>query len=83
VVLTLANTMEAPVSVHIQGTAVRLLDGMDDGWKPWWHDTVPVGPKSTVRVAFVAEAPGRWPIIAQRVGDGAVVTSRAFEVTPA
>nr|WP_246441811.1 multicopper oxidase family protein [Xanthobacter tagetidis] len=83
VVLTLANTMEAPVSVHIQGTAVRLLDGMDDGWKPWWHDTVPVGPKSTVRVAFLADAPGRWPIIVQRVGDGAVVTSRAFEVTPA
>ncbi|MFG1359284.1 multicopper oxidase family protein, partial [Xanthobacter pseudotagetidis] len=82
VVLTLSNTMEAPVSVHIQGTPVRLLDGMDDGWKPWWHDTVPVAPKSTVRVAFLADSPGRWPIIAQRVGDGAVVASRAYEVTP-
>lgn len=83
VVLTLTNTMEAPVSVHIQGTPVRLLDGKDDGWKPWWHDTVPVAPKETVRVAFLAESPGRWPIIAQRGGDGAVVASRAYEVTPA
>ncbi len=83
VVLALTNTLDVPVSVSIQGNPVRMLDGLDDGWKPWWHDTVPVNPKATVRVAFIARGPGLWPIIAQRGGDGAVVTSRTYEVTPA
>lgn len=82
VVLTLANSLDAPVSVHIAGHPVRLLDGLDDGWKPWWHDTVPVPAKSTVRVAFRAGTPGRWPVVAQRGGDGEVVASRTYEVTP-
>lgn len=83
VVLTLANTLDVPVSVRIQGHPVRLLDGLDDGWKPWWHDTVAVGPKATARVAFLAQTPGRWSIIGQRGGDGALVANAAYEVTPA
>lgn len=81
VVLTLANSLDAPVSVHIAGHPVRLLDGLDDGWKPWWHDTVPVPAKATVRVAFRASTPGIWSIVGQRGGDGAVVASRTYEVT--
>lgn len=82
VVLTLANSLDAPVAVHIAGHPVRLLDGLDDGWKPWWHDTVPVPAKATVRVAFRASLPGTWSIVGQRGGDGAVVASRTYEVTP-
>lgn len=81
VVLALVNGLDVPVSVSIQGNPVRLLDALDDGWKPWWHDTVPVAPKATVRVAFLAQKTGRWPIIAQRGGDGAVVARRVYEVT--
>lgn len=81
VVITLANSLDAPVSVHIAGHPVRLLDGLDDGWKPWWHDTVPVPAKTTVRVAFLAGTTGKWSIIAQRGGDGEVVATRTYEVT--
>jgi len=60
---------------------VRLLDAIYDGWQPWWHDTVPVPPKATVRVGFKAQAPGRWPVVARRAGDGTVLARTAYEVT--
>lgn len=81
VVLALANSLDAPVSVNIAGHPARLLDGLDDGWKPWWHDTVPVPAKTTVRVAFQADTPGTWPVTAQRGGDGEVVAAATYEVT--
>lgn len=80
-VLTLANSLDAPVSVHIAGHSVRLLDSLDDGWKPWWHDTVPVPAKSTARVALLAQAIGTWNITAQRGGDGEVVAAASYQVT--
>lgn len=79
-VLALANSLGVPVAVHIDGNPVRLLDAGDDGWRPWWHDTVPVPPRSTVRVALVAQNPGRWAIRAQRHGDGLTVASLTYEV---
>ncbi|MDI4658756.1 multicopper oxidase family protein [Xanthobacter autotrophicus] len=81
VVLTLVNSLDAPVSVYIAGHPVRLLDNVYDGWRPWWHDTVPVPSKATVRVAFRAAVPGTWSIVGQRGGDGEVVVSRTYEVT--
>ncbi|MDI4663634.1 multicopper oxidase family protein [Xanthobacter autotrophicus] len=80
VVLTLTNSLDAPVAVYIAGHPVRLLDNVYDGWRPWWHDTVPVPAKSTARVAFLAGSPGTWPIVGQRGGDGEVVLSRTYEV---
>lgn len=80
-IITLTNPTEAPVTVQIAGHPVRLLDAIYDGWQPWWHDTVPVPPKATVRVGFKAQAPGRWPVIARRAGDGAVIARTAYEVT--
>ncbi|MCG5237516.1 multicopper oxidase family protein [Xanthobacter oligotrophicus] len=81
VVLTLVNSLDAPVSVYIAGHPVRLLDNVYDGWRPWWHDTVPVPSKATVRVAFRAAVPGTWSIVGQRGGDGEVVVSKTYEVT--
>ncbi|MFG1349036.1 multicopper oxidase family protein [Xanthobacter autotrophicus] len=81
VVLTLVNSLDAPVSVYIAGHPVRLLDNVYDGWRPWWHDTVPVPSKATVRVAFRASVPGTWSIVGQRGGDGEVVVSKTYEVT--
>lgn len=81
VVLTFTNGTDSPVAVNIQGNPARPLDAIYDGWQPWWHDTVPVAPGATVRVAFLAQTPGRWPVVARRGGDGTVVLQTAYEVT--
>lgn len=80
-ILTITNPDDAPVAVEIAGHPVRLLDAIYDGWQPWWHDTVPVPPKATVRVGFKAQAPGRWSVVARRAGDGTVLARTAYEVT--
>ena len=33
---------------------------MDDGWEPYWLDTLQIPEKRTLRIAFVADNPGRW-----------------------
>lgn len=68
VVLTLVNRTMADYSFHWHGFPARLLDTMDDGWKPWWIDSVLVPPGATMRVAFLADTPGRWLVSAQRIG---------------
>ncbi|MGN6310605.1 MAG: multicopper oxidase family protein [Xanthobacteraceae bacterium] len=60
VVLTLINRATIPVTFHLHGHHFRLLDRLDDGWKPFWLDTLVVGPSQTHRVAFKAETAGRW-----------------------
>lgn len=60
VVLTLTNRATIPVTFHLHGHHFRLLDRLDDGWKPFWLDTLAVGPSQTHRVAFKAETAGRW-----------------------
>lgn len=60
VVLTLANRATVPVTFHLHGHHFRLLDRLDDGWKPFWLDTLAVGPGQTHRIAFKAETVGRW-----------------------
>jgi FtsP/CotA-like multicopper oxidase with cupredoxin domain len=34
---------------------------MDDGWEPYWRDTILIPPGRTVHMAFVADNPGKWP----------------------
>lgn len=60
VVLTLPNRATVPVTFHLHGHHFRLLDRLDDGWKPFWLDTLAVGPGQTHRIAFKAETVGRW-----------------------
>ena len=59
---------------------MRLLDRLDDGWKPFWLDTIMVAAKQTARVAFLADNPGRWLIDCRALGadEG---TATWFEVT--
>lgn len=64
VVLALANRATVPVTFHLHGHHVRLLDRLDDGWKPFWLDTVIVPPRVTERVAFLAAHAGRFAIAA-------------------
>jgi FtsP/CotA-like multicopper oxidase with cupredoxin domain len=80
VVMAIANRSASPQTVHIHGHHVRLLDNLDDGWKPYWLDTILCVPQATTRVAFVADNPGKWLLHARAVGaDGGALPW--FEVT--
>ncbi|MDF2995708.1 MAG: multicopper oxidase family protein [Xanthobacteraceae bacterium] len=81
IVATVTNRSAGTASVHLFAHAARLLDALDDGWKPWWHDTVGVAAGKTIRLAFIARAPGRWPLIARRGGDGVPLALGWFETT--
>jgi FtsP/CotA-like multicopper oxidase with cupredoxin domain len=60
VVLALTNQTALVQPMHLHGHSFRLLHPLDDGWEPYWLDTVQVPENRTVRVAFVADNPGKW-----------------------
>jgi FtsP/CotA-like multicopper oxidase with cupredoxin domain len=62
VVLTITNQTRFPQPVHLHGHAFRLLHALDDGWEPYWLDTTIVPEGRMIRIAFVADNPGRWMI---------------------
>jgi FtsP/CotA-like multicopper oxidase with cupredoxin domain len=62
VVLALTNRAEIPTVFHLHGHHFRLLDRLDDGWKPFWLDTLAIEAGQTQRIAFAAEYAGRWVI---------------------
>jgi FtsP/CotA-like multicopper oxidase with cupredoxin domain len=62
VVLALTNRAEIATVFHLHGHHFRLLDRLDDGWKPFWLDTLAIDPGQTQRIAFAADYVGRWLI---------------------
>jgi FtsP/CotA-like multicopper oxidase with cupredoxin domain len=62
VVLALTNRATVATVFHLHGHHFRLLDRLDDGWKPFWLDTLAIEHGQTQRIAFAAEYPGRWLI---------------------
>jgi len=60
VVLALTNRNRIAAVFHLHGHHFRLLDRLDDGWKPFWLDTLAIEPGQTQRIAFAAEYAGRW-----------------------
>jgi FtsP/CotA-like multicopper oxidase with cupredoxin domain len=60
VVLALTNRAEIATVFHLHGHHFRLLDRLDDGWKPFWLDTLAIESKQTQRIAFSADYAGRW-----------------------
>jgi len=62
VVLALTNRAAIATVFHLHGHHFRLLDRLDDGWKPFWLDTLAIEPGQTQRIAFLAEYPGRYLI---------------------
>lgn len=62
VVLTLKNSGPIATIFNLHGHHFRLLDTLDDGWKPYWLDTLAIEPGQTQRIAFAAISPGRWLI---------------------
>jgi len=80
VTLTLRQTSAGPHVVHVHGHHFRLLDRLDDGWKPYWLDTLVVGGRME-RVAFVADNPGRWLIQCRSLEQPAAMGAAWFAVT--
>jgi FtsP/CotA-like multicopper oxidase with cupredoxin domain len=62
VVLALTNRADIATVFHLRGHHFRLLDRLDDGWKPFWLDTLAVEPGQTQRIAFSADYTGRYLI---------------------
>ena len=62
VVLALTNRAAIATVFHLHGHHFRLLDRLDDGWKPFCLDTLAIEPGQTQRIAFAAEHAGRWLI---------------------
>jgi FtsP/CotA-like multicopper oxidase with cupredoxin domain len=81
VTMAFANRTAFPHALHLHGHHFRLLDALDDGWKPFWLDTLVVSPNQTARIAFVADNPGKWLLQCQPLEHAAAGTSAWFEVT--
>lgn len=60
VVLAVTNRADTPTVFRLHGHHFRLLDRLDDGWKPFWLDTLAIEPGQTQRIAFAAEHAGHW-----------------------
>jgi FtsP/CotA-like multicopper oxidase with cupredoxin domain len=80
VMLTLVNGGDIPEAVHVHGHHFRVLDNLDDGWKPFWLDTLTVPARQTLRLAFVADNPGPWPIERRSLAPARSTLSAWFEV---
>jgi FtsP/CotA-like multicopper oxidase with cupredoxin domain len=81
VMLALRNGTLAPHMVHLHGHHFRLLDRLDDGWKPYWLDTLTLAPGQTSRIAFIADNPGKWLIESRKLAARRPMTSAWFAVT--
>jgi FtsP/CotA-like multicopper oxidase with cupredoxin domain len=62
VTLSISNRTAWTQVLHLHGHVFRLLHGLDDGWEPYWLDTVQIPEGRTLRIAFLADNPGRWLI---------------------
>ena len=62
VVLTMTNQTPTPQTMRLEGHWARILHALDDGWDPYWRDTLHVEPGRKLLAAFVADAPGNWSL---------------------
>ncbi|MFT4099076.1 MAG: multicopper oxidase family protein [Rhodoblastus sp.] len=79
--LGFANKSDAAVSMHVHGHCMRLLHDLDDGWEPYWRNSVIVAKGATKHVAFVADAPGKWALRSDVADQEAAGLAAWFEVT--
>ena len=62
VTLTFVNKTAFAQQLHVHGHVWRLLHDLDDGWDPYWRDSVLLAPGKTKHVAFIADNPGKWAL---------------------
>ncbi|MCZ8187745.1 MAG: multicopper oxidase family protein [Beijerinckiaceae bacterium] len=80
-VLALANRTAWPQVIAIHGHAFRLLHAYDDGWEPYFLDTLYLAAGTVARVALIADNPGRWAIRSTIAEHFAAGVATWFEVT--
>ena len=81
VTLTFRNTTTVVQQMHVHGHVWRLLHDLDDGWDPYWRESVLLGPGKTKHVAFVADNPGRWALVSSILDRQEGGLAGWFEVT--
>jgi FtsP/CotA-like multicopper oxidase with cupredoxin domain len=79
-VLALVNRATSPMVFRLHGHHFRLLDRLDDGWKPFWLDTLAVDAGQTQRIAFAAEHSGLWLMEAFAAKWSAPLLLRSYRV---
>lgn len=62
VVLTIRNQTPVIQPIHVHGHSFRLLHVADDGWEPYWLDTLQIPEGRSLPIAFLADNPGKWAI---------------------
>ena len=62
VTLGFTNASTQLTAFRLHGHVMRLLHAMDDGWEPYWRDSVIVPPGITHHATFLADNPGKWLI---------------------
>jgi FtsP/CotA-like multicopper oxidase with cupredoxin domain len=80
VVMSLINRASTTSVFHLHGHHFRHLDRLDDGWKPFWLDTIAIDAGQTQRIAFAAEYAGRWLLEAAEARWNAPKLVRWFSV---
>lgn len=80
IVLTLANKGATPSTFRLHGNHFRLLDRLDDGWKPFWQDRLLFQPGETHRIAFQPQEAGGFLLEAMGVEWSAPKLLRWFRV---
>ncbi|MGL5448241.1 MAG: multicopper oxidase family protein [Rhabdaerophilum sp.] len=81
VVLALRNQTGWAQVIGIGGHSFRLLHPYDDGWEPYFLDTLYLAPGAVARVAFIAEASGRHAIRSTIADHADAGVATHFEVT--
>lgn len=61
-VLAVNNTTPVVQPIHLHGHVFRLLHPFDDGWEPYFLDTLQIPEGRKVQIAFLADNPGKWLI---------------------
>ena len=77
----LVNKSAIAHTIHVHGHAMRILHPLDDGWEPYWRDAIIVPPGRTVRVALLADNPGKWLIESTILEHAMAGLTAWFEVT--
>ena len=80
VTLGLINRTAFVQSIRVHGHHMRLLHPADDGWEPYWRDSILIPPGKTHHVAFNADNPGRWMLESPVVDHAANGMRTWFEV---
>ena len=80
VTLGFDNRSDSLVALRLHGHVMRLLHAKDDGWEPYWRDSVLLPPRSVNHVAFIADNPGRWLLESALFDQAAFGLRHWFEV---